>query len=338
MSVFSGTIGAITQSNAAQKATSAQEKAAEDSIAFQREMYQTARGDYMPYMEVGKNALYDIYGYTPTEQTTKEMIPGTGQYVRKANTEASQYPSDWASRGISPDERYNQTLNGGPVTTYQDEWVDPQYRDVTKQVYTKTGAGIDPTGGAEKYLTQLENFKPTFDENDPTYVWRQEQAEKAVNKILAARGLYDSRVGINALADQNRALTAEESDKQYTRQYGKLTDLINTSMNVGKTKYGAAYDLARLGAGAASGGASSALATGTGVASTTNALGNALAQGAHNQGTIGANYISGIQSTPYNALATYNMANKAWGGLGAANTATAAAQAPTAYSEAMYLV
>lgn len=334
MSVFSGTIGAITQSNAANRATNAQEKAEQDSIAFQREMYQTARGDFMPYMEVGKNALYDIYGYTPTEQTTKELIPGTGQYVRKANTEDSQYPSAW---DYMMGTRYNQPPNG-PATTYYDEWVEPQYRDVTKQVYTKTGAGIDPTGGAEKYLTQLENFKPTFDENDPIYVWRQEQAEKAVNKILASRGLYDSRVGINALADQNRALTAEESDKQYTRQYGKLTDMINTSMNVGKTKYGAAYDLARMGAGAASGGASSALATGTGVASTTNALGNALAQGIYNQGTIGANYISGIQSTPYNALATYNMANKLWGGLGAANTATAAAQAPTAYSEAMYLV
>ena len=315
MSIVSGTIGAITQANSANKATQAQKDAAKDSITLQKEMYDTARSDYAPYMQAGTNALYDIQGYQPQTTTEKQQIEGTGRYV----TDMVPVGGGFVRTGMG--DSTNDTWTE-PVNTEVQRWVPAEYRDVTKTTYTPTGTPMDPTGGADKYKAQLENFNPTFDENDPTYKWQQEQLEKAVNRALSARGLYDSRAGVNALSDSNRALIATEADKQYNRQYGNLTDLYNMSMNSGKTKYGAAYDIARLGAGAAAGGATSALASGQGISSSYNALGNAIASGQNANSAITQSYLNGIQSTPFNALASYNMGSKLWGGMGTGASAS----------------
>jgi hypothetical protein len=226
---------------------------------------------------------------------------------------------------------------------------------------------MDPTGGADQYIAALKDYNEkyvgydpgsyikkiedfgktfTFDPTDPAFTYKQEQLNKSINKALAARGLYDSRVGINALSEGNKSLISDEVNQQYARKYGALTDayktaatederkymrggsnildLYNMALNTGKTKYGATYDIARLGAGAAAGGASSALSSGQSIGSTYNALGAAQAQGAATQGQIAGQYMQGIQSTPYNALATYNLGKKVWDGLGAGASAVPA--------------
>jgi hypothetical protein len=318
MSIVSGTIGAITQANSANKATNAQKDAAKDSITLQKEMYDTARADYAPYMQAGTNALYALQGYQPQTTTTKQQIEGTGRYV----TDMVPTGGGWSQVGHGSDE--GGSVYTQPVNTEVQRWVPAEYRDSTQTTYAPTGTPMDPTGGADQYKAQLENFNPTFNAEDPTYKWQQEQLEKAVNRALSARGLYDSRAGVNALSDSNRALIATEADKQYNRQYGNLTDLYNMSMNSGKTKYGAAYDIARLGAGAASGGATSALASGQGISSSYNALGNAIASGQNANSAITQSYLNGIQSTPFNALAAYNMGSKLWGGMGTGASASGA--------------
>jgi hypothetical protein len=56
-----------------------------------------------------------------------------------------------------------------------------------------------------------------FNPDDEIYRYKQEQLNEQVNRQLAARGLYDSRAGLDVLADSNMALSASEIDKQYAR-------------------------------------------------------------------------------------------------------------------------
>ncbi len=58
---------------------------------------------------------------------------------------------------------------------------------------------------------------------DPGYQWQQQQGEKAVNRALAARGMYNSRAGVNALSDFNQNLNADT----YQRQVNNLYNLSN---------------------------------------------------------------------------------------------------------------
>jgi hypothetical protein len=56
-----------------------------------------------------------------------------------------------------------------------------------------------------------------FNPDDEIYKYKQEQLNEQVNRQLAARGMYDSRAGLDVLADSNMALSASEIDKQYAR-------------------------------------------------------------------------------------------------------------------------
>jgi hypothetical protein len=361
MSIVSGTIGAIMQGNSANKATNAQKDAAENSIALQEKMYDTARSDYQPYMQAGQNALYALQGYQPQTTTTKQKVEGTGRYV----SDMVPVGGGWERTGKGDQTQDTWT---DPANTEVQRWIPEEYKDVTNTTYAPTGTPMDPTGGAGKYIQQREDYNKnytgydpgqyvskienygknfTFDANDPAYKYQQQELEKSINRALASRGLYDSRAGINQLADSNQALIGQEVDKQYTRGYNALkdtygvaagederkytrglsgiTDAYNMALNTGKTQYGATYDIARLGAGAAAGGATSALQSGQSISGSYNALGNAIASGQNANSTITQNYLNGIQSTPMNALAGYNMGSKLWNGMGSTGASASGA-------------
>jgi hypothetical protein len=180
--------------------------------------------------------------------------------------------------------------------------------------------GVDPTAGARQYQQQIEDmpslslpeldlgsFDYAFDPNDPTYQYRQKEMEETINQAAAARGNYNSRPVINALAEGNIALTADESQRQFGRaldtyntnistalsqygadygrsqdlygsKYGKLTDLYNISQNIGATDYSKILDAIKIGQGAAGTAGQGAMATGQGLANTYGNLGSTLAQ------------------------------------------------------------
>jgi hypothetical protein len=66
---------------------------------------------------------------------------------------------------------------------------------------------------------------------DPGYQWQQQQGEKAVNRALAARGMYNSRAGVNALSDFNQNLNADT----YQRQVNNLYNLSNLGRGASAT-------------------------------------------------------------------------------------------------------
>lgn len=179
--------------------------------------------------------------------------------------------------------------------------------------------GADPTAQSRQYQAKIENlpqlslpeldlskFNYAFNPNDPTYQYRQQELENTINQAAAARGIYNSRPVINALAEGNIALTADESEKQFGRAldtyntnistalsqygadygrsqdlyntgYGKLTDLYNISRETEGSNYNKILDAIKIGQGAASATGQGAQTTGQGLANTYGQLGNALA-------------------------------------------------------------
>jgi hypothetical protein len=124
---------------------------------------------------------------------------------------------------------------------------------------------------------------------DPGYNWQQQQGEKAVNRALAARGMYNSRAGVNALSDFNQNLNADT----YQRQVNNL------------------YNLSNLGRGASSTGASlnqnSAINTGNTLMNTGQLVANGLTNYGQTMGGTVANALgalgTGISNYSYmNAL------------------------------------
>ena len=110
--------------------------------------------------------------------------------------------------------------------------------------------GADPTGGAGRYMEQLEgmeglqlpelnldSFSYAFDPNDPTYQYRKQEMEKTINEQAAARGNYNSRAAINALMEGNMGLTADESE----RQFGRALQTYGTNRDTALQEYSADY-------------------------------------------------------------------------------------------------
>jgi hypothetical protein len=225
--------------------------------------------------------------------------------------------------------------------------------------YGQTGPAFDRSGGAGKYMGKLEdliktapavpgvttqkyidqlsgygqNFK--FNPDDPAYKYKTEESTKSINKALAGRGLFDSRAGVNMLTDADRAIMADEFDKQYgrgyqtvtdlfkmgttqddallnrnqidyNRQYGGLSDLFKMAGSLGETGYQSLLDAVKVGTGA--GATAGSLGT-SGAANLTSAYGQMGAAGAQNDANK-ASLWSGIGAMPMNAMLLYNLLSK----------------------------
>ena len=311
ISAVMGTGGALMANNASGAASNTSREAARRSVDVGTDQAVINSQLMSPYVGAGYNAMADIYGITKTGSGGTSSAPGGGFAV--------------------------------PVLSQTgDRWDSPT--TVGYDYYGKTGAGIDPTGGAAQfknalqgyaagfkgydpggYLGKIENYGKnfTFDPNDPAFKYQMEEAEKSINKALAARGLYDSRVGVNALSDASREITAGEVDKQWERGYGTLKDaygvasaederaygrgrsdimdLYNMSMQLGNTGYNKALDMVKVGTGA---GASAGNLGNQSVNALQSGYG-AMATAANQSGANNAALWSGLGAIPANALGAY---------------------------------
>lgn len=171
--------------------------------------------------------------------------------------------------------------------------------------FGRTGTGIDPTGGAGEFMNSLKaygtNFK--FDPTNPAYAQKLKLAQEANDKALAARGMYNSRAGLNLQDETARNVQAEEFEKQYQRGYSNLMDLFNMSRTLGATNYGKALDAVKIGQGAAaSAGALGNQAVGN-VQSSYAGWSNVAGQNADNQ----ANMYSALGAMPMNYMVLQNL-------------------------------
>jgi len=234
----------------------------------------------------------------------------SGEVQRKSASQASDAAALATKYGVDAQtEMFNKSI----------EQFKPFYeagkRGVNKLEQAKTGA--------QAPILPSTEIPFVFDPNDKMYKIQQEEGERSINRALAARGMYNSRPGINALADFNRKLIAEETGRQYGRavdKYGRdytsAIDKFNIENKIAGQEYGKYLDLAKIGTGAAGSMGQSALQTGQGVASQYQSLGNTQANALYRGGQAQAGMWQDVGSIPTNTLAQYYYGKKAglWGG------------------------
>jgi hypothetical protein len=128
---------------------------------------------------------------------------------------------------------------------------------------------------------------------NPGYNWQKQQGEEAVNRALAARGMYNSRAGVNALSDFNQNLNANTYQQQ-------VNDL---------------YNLSNLGRGASATGASLNQGSATNVGNTLMNTGQLVANGMGNYGQTMGGTVANALGALGTGISNYSYMN-ALGDLG----------------------
>jgi hypothetical protein len=308
-----GLVGSEQQKDASAEAARIAQQTSKEQLNFLREQSDLARSDFTPYRESGYNALTQLTGVSPVT-TTVSAPTGTvgtttpvnalnygldsGRYVEYKQPNGTVYYYDTQRGNYLSDQELNQLRS---VNLSGARPAQQQAAPTTTTTWQQTGEPLDVTGGAQKFIDLLENLEFKLDPTDEIYQWRQEQADEAINRAMAARGGYDSRVAINALRDSDMAIASDEINRQfkqnYLADYGKLVDLANLSRTMGSDKYNALLQIAGMGLGATTSGSGvgqqytsqmSNVLGDSGVAQTFNAL---------RQGEIGARTWEGLGTT-----------------------------------------
>jgi len=201
-----------------------------------------------------------------------------------------------------------------------------------------------PSGAEAPDLPEFEGeFDFEFDPDDPTYKLQQEDLERSVNRSLAARGGYNSRMGVNALADANRRLIADETGRQYGRavdeygravdeygrEYGKATDEYNIENALTQQNLNKWFALANVGRGTATATGQIGSQTGGQISQAYQSQGNALSNIYSDEGRQLSNV---YQNVVPNAIGSAYYGTKAYNAYSAnQNNATYASYAKQAY-------
>lgn len=181
----------------------------------------------------GQSQKSSLTQFNALAQSNAQMQPYTqaGQYAMPllTYTQTGQNPYTWDD---SMESEYNtlkdneQALNN----RYQLIMSSATGSRKNQRKYAAEGAKISSQLAR---LKELENNKAGYEaissysmEETPNYKYQQQQGEQALNRNLAARGMYNSRAGVNALSDFNQSLSAQESDKTFNR----LSTLANYGM------------------------------------------------------------------------------------------------------------
>ena len=177
----------------------------------------------------------------------------------------------------------------------------------------------------------IPEFQFELNVDDEIYKFKQSQGEDSINRALAARGLSNSRAGVNALTNFNLDLASNETDSQFGRAkdiygmnaartmdnyqmlHGSELDQFNANNLLGNQKYQQWVDKVKIGMGSASTVGAGALQTGSGVAnSMANQNSNLTTMlGLQNQSDIvGAQATADMGQIPFNAIQAWYYMNK----------------------------
>lgn len=261
--------------------TSGLEKATREATALQKQIYEQTRGDVQPWYGAGVggiNKLSDLLGLSggsvqSRDQIYDELLP---QY-----TTAQESPLDmWKGYGgaLFGDERRAQESFIDPETgtyrryvsgdvddiglkSYGMADVSPYTSSTSKDVtdFEALNAAIDERlatqGTPEGYGSLLEDFDYSTFEKDPGYEFRKQEAQKALERSLAAQGAtlggggYGSinpRVA-RALEEQSQGLASQEYASAFDRYNIENQNVYNRLMGIAGMGQGTTGQLAGAG-------------------------------------------------------------------------------------------
>lgn len=269
--------------------TSGLERATDRATQMLREQYETTRADMQPWYQMGTAAtgrLSDLLGLTggtmqTREQIYDELLP---QYTTTTTT-----PAQYGNLVVTPDgtvidvsdvgavDRYyagvgadedagfkKQRLRdaiarddfsalegfqrmGAPATTQ--EVID---REALNAAVTAQMAGQETP---EDYGSLLTAFGAEQFEEDPGYQFRKEEAQKALERRMAAQGVTLGGAGFGevnpqvarALEEQAQGLASQEYQQAYNRYVNDQLNTYNMLMGASGTGLGATTTLAQAG-------------------------------------------------------------------------------------------
>lgn len=250
--------------------TSGLEKATREATALQRQMYEQGREDFQPWYQAGAgsiNKLADLLGVTggsvqSRDDIYSDLLP---QYTTQQTIQSPQSDMFINKRGelrafadLAPHEQKRLKQQGaftrkigGNFNRQRDIWKPyqtSQSQDVIN--YDALNAAVEEQLAAqsetpEDYGSLLQKFGMDKFEADPGYEFRQREANKALERQMAAQGVTLGGAGfgdINPSAARNLSeLNQNLASQEYSNAYNRYTqDQLNTfNMLMGASGQGA---------------------------------------------------------------------------------------------------
>jgi len=255
--VGAAAIGASSASKAAKKAANAQVAAADAATALQRETYYDQRALLAPSITAGADARARqmlMMGYSPDQ--VRAYLRSTAAAVNAPGAGDTQRPG-------------GQFLDG--FTNSEGQWeVGP-------------GSDAQPANGADYSWVDGYDWAP----QSPSYQWRFDQGQKAVERSKAAGGDFFS--GDTAMALQNYGQNA--ASQEFEADWRRLGELAGDGTQATGTTVNVAGQF------------------GQSAANNTMAAGNARATGYQQAGNAWGNFWQGAAGIPM-----YGLGQGWWGG------------------------
>jgi len=229
----------------AQTMPSASDLVYDPEVGYSRDQY----GNYYQTNIRGEVKPAPGYPTYPTGTTQQQQAAPATQGQTAAQTAPVQPPAGMVSEVGNMGNISNQVQNYQLTQAPDASWtIDPVTGEITMGNTQATSAG-GQGGLMSPELPDLPgqvDFQ--FDETDPVYQFKLQQLNEQTNRALSARGLYDSRTGMNVLADTNMGLISSEADKQYQRLVDernylaqRASNLYEMAVNRGNTLYDRIY-------------------------------------------------------------------------------------------------
>jgi hypothetical protein len=305
-SIAGGAIGSSAANNAAQTAADGQIKAAQISADSQQKMYNTTRGDQLPYLTGGASALgrLDYLLGLPGQQSSTKAAYGAGfgpqgsayipsnggapvvGYGPPTSTVPANAPGQGSFLGGSVAGKAAQYGNGDmrPLPPGKNGVAVPAAQPVS---YT-----ADPSYGSLMHDFSAQDFQ-----TDPGYAFRLSEGQKALDRSAAARGGLFSGETLKANDQYNQNFASNEYQNAYNRYQNNRTTKYNFLSNAAGGGQIAANQLGQVGAQYASN-IGNALQTGYGNAANARASGYIGAANAWNGAISGVgNAVNGYLQT-----------------------------------------
>jgi hypothetical protein len=289
---------AKTQAGAATTAAEAQLQAANNTNALQWAQYQQSLANQQPYQRGGQlaySSLLSAMGLGNATNSADLPRDSEGNLISHAGTDLNG-----ATTGA-----------GGAFSTYVD--------GIGNVGVTNNGAtNAELQTAGDVYKNQLsDKFTPSDLTLDPSYQFRLDQGNRALQNSAAARGMIGSGQNAADIINYNQGAASQEYQAAYNRYTDQQTNLFNRLSALAGTGQSAANNSSAAGQNAASqiGNTtmsaannasnyltSGAASTAAGQVGSANAWGSALSQGAGAAGSAW-NWLN----TPTNNTAQWNM-------------------------------
>ena len=219
MAFAAGLLGGVMQMGAANKASKAQAKAANQDLAFQKETRDLTRADLAPFKNAGSNALA-AYNY----------LLGLGSAPTIGGTAASIETINGVQPGVQPGQSVGRVNALGYGVGRGRDSANPYQPTAAPQTaptqYRVNGQMFSTLADAQAYANAHKTGGTTYAglETTPGYQFQFDQGMAGVNALAGARGGLDSGATRQALMETGQGMAQQYRDSYLNRLAG-LSDM-----------------------------------------------------------------------------------------------------------------